>query len=129
MPYSDLHLLQHLEHLRIESIAASSRHIVHLLGQSGIERLSDLLGLADTTAFDDDVVELLELRKANELLEEVAAKGAANAPILHRDDLLVGLCEGVCLLDQGCVDIDTWTRESISCCQSVQCGLLTLQCR
>lgn len=53
-----------------------------MLGETVIKRLSYLLWLADATALDDDVVKGLELGQTDELLEEVAAEGAADAAIL-----------------------------------------------
>nr|POF11480.1 hypothetical protein CFP56_44318 [Quercus suber] len=77
-----------------------------LLREPYVEGLSDLLGLADAAALDDDVVELGQLGEPDELLEQIAAQRAADAPILQRDDLFFGLLERVRVADQGRVDVD-----------------------
>lgn len=85
-------------------------HVGHVLGQAGVERLSDLLGLADAAALDDDVVELLQLGQADQLLEQVAAEGAADATVLQGDDLFIGPGQPVRLADEGGVDVDAGAR-------------------
>lgn len=94
----NLHLLQHLEHILIKPHVPLC-HGLHLLRKPPVERLGHLLRLADSAALDDDVIEVLELREADELLEEIAAEGAADAAVLQGDDLFLGLGEAVGLLD------------------------------
>jgi hypothetical protein len=77
-----------------------------VLGQFVIERLSDLLRLTNPAALNEHVVELLQLRQRDQLLDQVAAEGAADAAVLQRDDLLLGAFKPVSLLDQGGVDVD-----------------------
>lgn len=83
-----------------------------MLSKSRVKRLSNLLRFTDTTALDDDVVKLLQLCKTNELLEQVATEGAADASVLESDDLFLGLGEVVGLLDEGGVDVDAADRQS-----------------
>jgi hypothetical protein len=60
-------LLKSLYHIRIQPWNALDRsYRLHLLRQSRVKRLSDLLWLTDTTTLDDDVVELLQLSQADE---------------------------------------------------------------
>lgn len=93
-----LHFVQNPEHILVKP-HVSLRHGLHLLRKPLVKCLGHLLRLADAAALDDDVVEVLELRKADELLEEVAAEGAADAAVLEGDDLFLGLGEAVGLLD------------------------------
>jgi hypothetical protein len=101
----NVHLIQNLQHVSIKALAILGQS-AHLLRQAPVERLGHLLRLADAAALDDDVVEFLQLGEPDQLLEEVAAEGAADAAVLQGDDLLLGLCQAVGLLDQGCVDVD-----------------------
>lgn len=55
----------------IKSLWAFS-HCRDLFGQPFIESLCDLLGFADTTALNDDIVELSKLGQANKFLEEIS---------------------------------------------------------
>jgi hypothetical protein len=54
----------------------------NLLRQTLVKGLGNLFGLADAAALNDDVVELLEFGKPQQLLEEVSPKGATDAAIL-----------------------------------------------
>lgn len=98
VPRSHLHLLQCLYRILFEAYV-SFHHRLHLLSKSLVERLRDLLRLTDAAALNDNVVELLQLREADELLEEITPKGATDATILEGNDLLLGLVNAVRLLD------------------------------
>ena len=103
----DLQLSKNLEHVIIQTRSTLQRpHSIHLLRKPRVKRLSNLLRLTDTTALDDYVVKLLQLGKTDELLEQVAAEGAADASVLEGDDLFLGLGEVVGLLDEGGIDVD-----------------------
>jgi hypothetical protein len=62
-------LLKSLYHISIQPWNALDRsHRLHLFRQSRVKRFSDLLWFTDTTALDDDVVELLQLSQTDEFL-------------------------------------------------------------
>lgn len=62
LPKRYLQLLKNLDHIGIQTrCTLNGSHSVHLLSKSGVECLSDLLGLTDTAALDNDVVKLLKL--------------------------------------------------------------------
>lgn len=104
----DLQLVKDLDHGRVQSLLGADvgKH-AHLLGETGVEGLSNLLRFTDTTALDDDVVKLLQLGEADEFLEQVTTEGTANAAVLEGNDLFIGLCEVVGLLDQRSINVDT----------------------
>jgi hypothetical protein len=55
-----LQLVQYFDRIFIQaSHTLALSHETHLFRQTGVERLGNLLRLTDTTALDDDVVELL----------------------------------------------------------------------
>ena len=97
---------QNPHHILIQT-PLPTRQGIHLLGQALVKGLGNLLGLADAAALDDNVVELLELGEAQQLLKEVAAERAADAAVLQGDDLFLRLSQTVGLLDQGGVDVDS----------------------
>lgn len=104
-----LQLVEHLDHIGIQALRAAhiGKHS-HLLSKASIKRLGYLLGLADAAALDDDVVKLLQLGQADQLLEQVSAQGAADATILKRNDLFVRLGESVSLLDERSINVDAF---------------------
>ena len=69
-----------------------------LIGEEG---LGDRSGISEAGGFDEDVVEAVPaLEELAEDADEVAADGAAEAPVVHLEDFLVGID------DQGVVDAD-----------------------
>lgn len=93
-----LHLVEDPEHILIKA-HVPLRHSLHLLRKPPVKRLGHLLRFANAAALDDNVVKALQLREANELLEEIAAEGAADAAVLEGDDLFLGFREAVGLFD------------------------------
>lgn len=107
-----LHLGENLFHIFSERAAVGLSHGVHLLSHACVKGLGHLLGLTDAAALNNDVVELGELRQADELLEEITSQGAADTAILESDDFLIiiSLLQAVCLLDERGINVDPGGR-------------------
>ena len=91
-------------HERVEARDLRQRRAAAVLER---ERLRDGHGLGDAAALDEDVVEALgPRRELGELDEEVLAERAADAAVLERDHLLLGVDERALVDDEVRVDVD-----------------------
>ena len=69
-----LQLRENLDHVFTQALLTTNiGHHAHLLSQTRVKRLGHLLRLADATAFDYNVIKLLQLGKTDKLLEQVTA--------------------------------------------------------
>ena len=84
------------------------------LGQSGIvvgavehrDGLRDRDRLTDARSLDQDVIELLLLYQAEDLLDQIGLESTADTAVLERYKVLVLLIDDAALLDQLSVDVD-----------------------
>lgn len=78
------------------------------------ERLCDLHGFADSSTFNNDVVDFLGPCQTCQLRQQIAAQSAADAAILELDELFFRLGDFV-VSDQGCIDVEPGFCQSWCC--------------